>query len=79
MPCWQETQELESDLLSGTVGVGKISIGTSSLDAGVGVVVRETCWLGLSLSGNKVTVWFWLCVVSLVPVYMRGQSFIEAR
>ena len=42
------------ELLSGTVGVGKINIGTSSLDTGFGIVVGETQWLGLSLLGDEV-------------------------
>ena len=65
--------------LSATVCAGKISIGTSSLDAGVSVAVGETHWLGLSASGDEVIVWFRCCIVSLVPVCLGGQLFMEAR
>ena len=49
------------ELVSGTMGASKISIGASGLDAEVSFVVGETHWLGLSLSGDKVSVVQMLC------------------
>ena len=49
---------IELEMLSSGMCVGKISAGTSHLDAGVAVVVGETHWVGLSLSGDEVRVWF---------------------
>ena len=51
-----------------TSGAGRISTGTSSLDARGCVAVKEIHWLGLSLSGDEVRVWFRLYGETWVPV-----------